>query len=343
MEAILNNSVQENLLMSIGEKNEWDNLILEKFLTIHKNFLIKSNSYVTYKTQILKVYNHYKEKNYYATEIEMLKNIDIDSIEKFFIDLKLSEKYKASSYNLIRSANFEFFEYLKNSRHIITINPLDVVNPMSISDVKESKTEKEILTIPEMKEILTALDIREKGERNFEFNSARNKLLYSLLYTTGLRISEILQIKMSWIEKTPYGFMINIPKNIVKNKIDKRVPLVDSIIRYYYDYLAERDSRLNSKQVKTDLLFLSQNLKTINTTDINDGLKKTINKTKIDKHISAHSFRHSLTRNLVLSGCDESIVYKILGWSEKGIISNYSGSASDKIYDEIKHKVCNIL
>lgn len=342
MEAILNNTVQENLLMSIEEKNNFDFEILERFLTGFKNFKVNSNSYITYKTHIRKVYDYYMGKNYYSSEIDMLKKIDIDSIEKFFIDMKISGKYKPSTFNLIRSSNYEYFKFLKENRHLIEVNPIDVVSSYSLGDIKEAKKEKEVLTVGEMKKLLNAINIRIKGQRNFEFNSARDVFLYSLLFTTGLRISEALEIRLDWIEKTCNGIMINIPREFVKNNIDKRVPLVKSVERYYHDYLIERDS-IKEKIKDKQILFLSSNGKKLNTTDTNDGLRKNIEKSKIEKHLSCHSFRHSLTRILISNGVDDSIIYKILGWSQKGIISNYSGTAVDNTYDKIKHDVCNIL
>lgn len=342
MEVVLNNSIQEKILMSIEEKNNFNFNTLENFLIGYKNFKVGSNSYITYKTHIKKVYDHYMRKNCYTTEVDMLKKIDIDSIEKFFIELKMSGKYKPSTFNLIRSANYEYFKFLKDNKHLITVNPIDVVGIYSLGDIEESKKEKEILTVSEMQKLLKAVNVRKKGQRNFKFNSARDTFLYALLFTTGLRISEALSIRLNWIENTNNGIMINIPKKIVKNNIDKRVPLVGSIVRYYQDYMRERDG-IEEKIEDKKLLFLSSNGKRLNITDINDGLRKNIDKAKIDKHLSCHSFRHSLTRKLIIDGVDDSIIYKILGWSQKGIISNYSGTASDKIYDELKHEVCNIL
>lgn len=342
MEAVLNNTMQEKLLMSIGEKNNFNFNTLENFLIGYKNFKVGSNSYITYKTHIKKVYDHYMRKNHYTNEIDMLKKIDIDSIEKFFIDLKISGKYKPSTFNLIRSANYEYFKFLKDNKHLITVNPIDVVGIYSLGDIEESKKEKEILTVGEMKELLKAVNVRVKGQRNFEFNSARDTFLYALLFTTGLRIEELLNIRLEWIEKTKFGLMINIPKKIVKNNIDKRVPIVKSIMRYYHDYLIERDN-IKEKIKEKNFLFISANGRKINTTDINDGLRKNIDKAKIDKHISCHCFRHSLTRTLTIKEVDNSIIYKILGWVENGIVSKYNGKASDKIFDELKHEVCNIL
>ena len=342
MEAILNNSVQENLLMSIGEKNDFEFEILERFLTGFKNFKVDSNSYITYRTHIKKVYDYYVRKNYYSSEVDMLKKIDIDSIEKFFIDLKMSGKYKPSTFNLIRSANYEYFKYLKENRHLIEINPIDVVSAYSLNDIEESKKEKETLTVIEMKELIKAVNTKVKERDGFDFNSARDTFLYTLLFTSGLRVKEALNINLSWIEETEVGLMINIPKKFVKNKIDKRNPIVNGIREYYYNYLEKRNEIKEDIKDK-NILFVSKNGFKLATTDVNYGLIKNMKKTNIDKHISSHCFRHSLTRILKLNKVDQSMRYKILCWSEKDIESKYSGKPSDPIYDKIKHDVCNIL
>ena len=338
---IINNN---DILISINQEkklNTWDNVILEKFLINFKEFKQGGNSYVTYKTHILKVYNHYKENNSFSSEKEMLKKISIDSIEDFFEELK--EKYACSTFNLIRSANYEFFEYLKSNRHLIEINVLDVVKGYSMNKVKENKKEKETLSIEEMRKILLALDTREKGERNFSFNSAKYKFLLSLLLTTGLRISEALSIRLDWIEQKKNGdIFINIPRDIVKNKINKRVPITKGIMRYYLDYMEEREL-IKEKIVDKEILILSANGRCLNVTDVNAALKKITKKAGIKKELSAHCFRHSLTRQLISNGVEENIIYHILGWTLKGIISSYGGGADDQTYDDIKMEVCNIL
>lgn len=342
METNINAIINNDILVTMEKKNNtWDNIILEKFLINFKDFKQGGNSYTTYRTHILKVYNHYKEKKSFCSETTMLKSIDIDSIEDFFQDLK--EKYACSTFNLIRSANYEFFEYLKNNRHLISSNPMDIVKGYSMNKVKENKKEKETLTIEEMRKILLALDTREKGERNFSFNSAKNKFLLSLLLTTGLRINEALSIKLDWIEQKENGdLFINIPRDIVKNKINKRVPITKGIIRYYLDYMEEREL-IKEKIVDKENLIISANGRILNTTDVNAALKRITKKAGLEKEISAHCFRHSLTRILISNGVEENIIYHILGWSLKGIISSYGGGADDPTYDSIKMEVCNIL
>ena len=72
MEVNTNTINNNDILMSIEKKsNDWDNVILEKFLINFKEFKQGSNSYVTYKTHILKVYNHYKEKMLLETDADL--------------------------------------------------------------------------------------------------------------------------------------------------------------------------------------------------------------------------------------------------------------------------------
>ena len=338
---IINNN---DILMSIEKKNnDFEYNMLEKFLTIEKEFVIGSNSYATYKTHILKIYKHYKEKKFYKDEIEMLKSIDIDSIEEYFQILK--EKYACSTFNLIRGVNYEFFEYLKVRRHIISINPIDVVKKHSFKKIRESRKEKDTLTIEEMRHILSELDKDSYCEKRFEkkilFNKVRDKFLYSLLFTTGLRIEEALQIEMNWFEKTKDGIMINIPKYLVKNRIDKRVPLVKGIEKYFIDYIEARYS-ISYKIKNKNLLFISYNGFKLDTTDINYGLKEKMIQCKINKKITSHCFRHSLTK-ILRKRVDKYLIYKILGWIDPDIIGVYDGEASDPTYDKIKLQVCNIL
>lgn len=212
-----------------------------------------------------------------------------------------------------------------------------------LKEVNLNKKQKDTLTINEMKKIIECSYIRKKGERKFEFNSARDRFLITLLFTTGLRISEALAIRLDWIENVEgIGVMINIPKEFVKNDMDKRVPLVNSIKKFYDEYMIERNQiKLEDKKI----LFVSSNGKNLNCKDANIILEKLLSKAKIEeKNISVHCLRHSLTRILISNRIDTSLIKKVLGWMENDdIIGVYSGNASDTTYDSAKLSVCDLF
>ena len=128
MEAILNNSVQENLLMSIGEKNDFEFEIRDKWLLIYKEFKKESKSYIQYKMQIDKFYNYMIDRKKIYNEENLLKSITSDDAESYSLYIK-SQDYKKSTVNQIIQVAKEYYEYLSEMKffpiHEINICLLD--------------------------------------------------------------------------------------------------------------------------------------------------------------------------------------------------------------------------
>lgn len=315
--------------------------IKDRFLTKYKNFEINDNNYKQYNNQIAKLYGFVKEKFNIDNEIELIKKIDGFVMEEFYYYIK-DQGYRFSTVNTIIICLKDYFNYLCDI-HVIEKNYADVMKKYKLKEVNLNKKQKDTLTINEMKKIIECSYIRKKGERKFEFNSARDRFLITLLFTTGLRISEALAIRLDWIENVEgIGVMINIPKEFVKNDMDKRVPLVNSIKKFYDEYMIERNQiKLEDKKI----LFVSSNGKNLNCKDANIILEKLLSKAKIEeKNISVHCLRHSLTRILISNRIDTSLIKKVLGWMENDdIIGVYSGNASDTTYDSAKLSVCDLF
>ena len=315
--------------------------IKDRFLTKYKKFEMNDNNYKQYNNQITKLYNFVREKIVVDNEIELLKQIDGFLMEEFYYYIQ-DKKYRFNTVNTIIICLKDYFNYLCDI-HVIEKNYADVMKKYKPKEVNLDKQQKDTLTVNEMKKIIECSYIRKKGERSFDFNSSRDRFLMALLFTTGLRISEALEIRLDWIENVEgVGTMINIPKEFVKNHMDKRVPLVSSIKRFYDEYITERNKiKLEDKKI----LFVTTNGKQYCSKNARESISKLVDKAKIEeKHIVPHSLRHSLTRQLISDRVDVHIIKKTLGWSEEDdIIGVYSGSASDKTYDETKMLVCDLF
>lgn len=315
--------------------------IKDRFLTKYKKFEMNDNNYKQYNNQITKLYNFVREKIVVDNEIELLKQIDGFLMEEFYYYIQ-DKKYRFNTVNTIIICLKDYFNYLCDI-HVIEKNYADVMKKYKPKEVNLDKKQKDTLTVNEMKKIIECSYIRKKSERSFDFNSSRDRFLMALLFTTGLRISEALEIRLDWIENVEgVGIMINIPKEFVKNHMDKRVPLVSSIKRFYDEYITERNKiKLEDKKI----LFVTTNGKQYCSKNARESISKLVDKAKIEeKHIVPHSLRHSLTRQLISDRVDVHIIKKTLGWSEEDdIIGVYSGSASDKTYDETKMSVCDLF
>ena len=157
-----------------------------------------------------------------------------------------------------------------------------------------------------------------------------------------MRIDEALGIEIDDIEAVENGcYMINIDGERVKNGEDKRVPIPEGIIKYYEEYKIQR--MIRNEKFNSNLLFFGMRGKQLSGNKINDAIEKYSQRSNIDNHITNHCFRYFLTNYLRSKGYDIGLVYKIMGWCEDGIITNYHGKATDKTYDELKLKMCDVL
>lgn len=312
--------------------------------TVKDRFLRKKaqkdseNSIKSYKVSIEKFYNEFEEAKgkIFNTDVELIKETSSDDFEDYYYNL--SENYKKSTVNLRVLALKQLFDYAM-SKNIITENPTLSVDLFTSYEIKRNTKQKESLTIQEIKKMLNCSYVRGKAEKNFEWNSSRDRCLIAILSTSGVRISEALSIQMSDIEKTELGYVINIHEDNVKNNIAKRVPITEGIEIYFREYY----NALRVEGHKEGYLFFTKTGKEMYYTDAEKIINKLVRKAGIEKKITAHSFRHTLTQILLQKEVNESIIYKILGWSESKMISQYNGAADDPKFDELKFKHCNIL
>jgi site-specific recombinase XerD len=201
-----------------------------------------------------------------------------DSLYKFALELK--------------GKNLSF-SHIKNSVMAVKLYSEIIFKQNLISDFlrgyrKERKL-PDVLSIEEIKQVIDCIE------------NLKHKTIISLIYSCGLRISECVNIKISDIDSK--RMMIKIVQS--KGNKDRYVPLSNKMLLLLREYYKEYKP--------TDFLFEGQNEKYYSARSIQSILKKALDKSKITKHISVHSLRHSYATHLLEQGTDISIIQKLLG------------------------------
>lgn len=281
------------------------------------------------------------------SELEIIKKMDEDFLEDYFISMDKNNNetlidtklcYAQTSLNKKRIALNQLLDYAVK-RHIISYNKLATVQPYKIRE--EDKKKKDLLDVEEMYKVIEQTYVRQKGDRNFEFNSARDRFILSLMFTTGLRISEAQSIELTDIEKVNNYYMVNLDKKKVKTGIDKRVPIANTTLLYYNEYIQERNNLKDTKDL--NFLILSTNGKKIKGSEtITKRIEKYISLVGIKKHITPHSQRYSFMTVASEQGKPLSIIYAVGGWKFKTMADTYL-KTTDSMLDESKVSCCNIL
>lgn len=175
-------------------------------------------------------------------------------------------------------------------------------NPLSLIEMpKIGKKLPEVLSILEIDLIESMVDL-SKAEGH------RNKAIIETLYSCGLRVSELIGLKMSHLYLKE-GFI----RVVGKGDKERLVPISQKAINDINNYLPDRFSLPAIEKESEDILFLNRRGKKLSRVMIFTIVKELVKKTGIQKNVSPHTFRHSFATHLVDGGADLRTVQEMLG------------------------------
>lgn len=236
----------------------------------------------------LKKLSIYLEKNNLA-----LKDIKTEHIENLLADL-YDQKIVARSIARILSGLKSFFYYLELDGYI-DINPTALIDSPQVG-LKLPVT----LSIEEIDSILEVIDVSTpEGTRNYA--------VIETLYSCGLRVSELVNLKFSDLFFKE-GFIR------VRGKGNKQrlVPISEIAIQKIENYLHYR-AKINVKKGNEDVLFLSARGTAISRITIFHYVRKYSEEAGIEKEISPHVLRHSFATHLLERGANIRVIQEMMG------------------------------
>lgn len=236
----------------------------------------------------------------YLRDIRMfLESISksVDDISKNDIDdyiLEILPILDSSSINRKIASIKSFFKYLCNFRGFINVSE-------GIESLKRKKRLPNYLTTLEVDRLL-----------NIELNNAfdyRNKAMLELLYATGLRASEIINLDVTNLDINNMALKVH-----GKGNKERLLPVSKIAIKYLEIYLNEYRNKLFVKKKKvSDKLFLNNHGVGLTRQGLYKILKELSTQAKIDKEITPHVLRHSFATHLIECGADIRSVQELLG------------------------------
>ena len=242
-----------------------------------------------------------------------VSSIKTDDIRSFLVTLNdKSDRTRAHYITVLNN----FFSFL-TSEKIIKVNPCE-----EISQPKLSKKLPSYLTVEEIDNLL---DIELNSPLDF-----RNKAMLELLYASGLRISELLNLKINDI-----SFDEDILKVIGKGDKQRIVPIGDVALEYLKLYINEyRNSILRNKN--SEYLFINNNGNKMTRQGFFKILKKQCMLKGIKKEVSPHTLRHSFASHLLNNGADLRTIQELLGHSDISTTQVYTHLISEKLKEDYK-------
>jgi len=268
----------------------WDLNIrsFESYLRLERN--LSKHSIEAYLRDIGKLYT-FIEKNY---PDRPLTDITQQDITEFLIDFGGTGVHKTSQARTLSGLK-TFFKYLL-FENVIQKNPIEL-----ILSPKIEKKLPEVLTVTEIESILDQID-------HSKADGARNRAILEVLYSSGLRVSELTGLRLSHVY-----FDIGFIKVLGKGNQERFVPIGSVAIKYLKIYLEQIRTLKPIKPKNEDIVFLNRSGSKLSRIMVFLILKSLAAKAGITKNISPHSLRHSFATHLVEGGADLRAVQEMLG------------------------------
>ena len=278
------------------------------------------NDYLDY-LKYQKNYSDYTIENYKHDIIEYLeylnseslefKSIEYSDIRFFLMYLKDTKKDDNTSINRKLSSLRGFYKYLANEK-VVKSNVFSLVN-----GPKRSKKLPRYFEYNELEELFNVPDTRTPlGQRD--------SLILEMLYATGVRVGELVNIKVSDIDLGRRNIII-----LGKGNKERFVTYGEYCEDILKTYLNTGRVSLNIKQ--SDYLFLNNNGGQLTDRGVRFILDKLIQKTSLNKNISPHMIRHSFATHLLNEGCDLLTVQKLLGHESIKATQIYTHVTTDRL------------
>lgn len=289
---------------------------MEKLIKEYLDYLkyirgYQENTINSYLIELTKYASYLKEKkiNYL-----IISKDEIYAYLKYLDDLG----YKNSSVARHLSALRGFYDYLKREGQI---------NTNIYKLIKNPKLEKKLPNVLNDEEIdkIFAFPKDEKPK------NILTRVLFEVIYATGIRISEFINIKESDIDFTEGSIRI-----LGKGKKERIVYFGEYASLALKDYLVVREK---IKKEDTDYLFLNVSGYRLKRRSAEQIVYDWINNVSINHHISPHTLRHTFATSLLTHGADIRTVQELLGHEKLGTTQIYTHLTSDYLKEEYFKKM----
>lgn len=270
---------------------------------------LSQNTIISYK-QDIKEYSEFLIENKYND----FSSSNEELIFMYFKKLVNNNKSENSILRQYSSLN-KFHQWLEfNSQ--ISKNPMtNMVSPKKGSHLPVALSMAEVEKLIEMPDTDKALGLRDRA-------------ILETLYATGLRVSELINLKLDDIH-----LEIGLIKTIGKGNKERLIPIGDMAIKWIEIYIKDVRKSQIEKYGSNKYLFLNFRGKQLTRQSIWKMIKKYINSAGIKKDVTPHTLRHSFATHLLENGADLRIVQELLGHSDISTTQIYTHISKQRLRD----------
>ena len=237
------------------------------------------------------------------------KNMDYNEAKEYVIYLNKKNDAKSTISRKLSSLR-TFYKYLVLNNKVES-NPF-----LLVSSPKKEKRIPKFINYNNMEEILNVPNIKTK-------EGQRERVILEVLYASGVRVSELVNIKLRDIDFSNKNILI-----LGKGSKERLVSFGDYALEYINLYLKE-GRKLLLDGVKSDYLIVGKKSEKLTTRRVEQIIDDIIKKTSIKLNITPHMFRHTFATHLLDNGCDLLVVQELLG---------HASLSSTEIYTHVSNE-----
>lgn len=237
------------------------------------------------------------------------KNMDYNEAKEYVIYLNKKNDAKSTISRKLSSLR-TFYKYLVLNNKVES-NPF-----LLVSSPKKEKRIPKFINYNNMEEILNVPNIKTK-------EGQRERVILEVLYASGVRVSELVNIKLKDIDFSNKNILI-----FGKGSKERLVSFGDYALEYINLYLKEGRNLLLDG-VKSDYLIVGKKSEKLTTRRVEQIIDDIIKRTSIKLNITPHMFRHTFATHLLDNGCDLLVVQDLLG---------HASLSSTEIYTHVSNE-----
>lgn len=267
----------------------WDEALnnFQDYMLIERG--LAENSVINYTMDITKLINYLDVNEITALPTKISKEV----LQQFIYDIAkiLNSRSQARMISGLKSFfNYLIFEGYRED------NPMELIESPKIG-----RKLPDTLSVDEIDHLISSIDLSSnEGERN--------RAIIETLYSCGLRVSEVINLKISDLYFKE-GFI----KVTGKGNKERFVPVGDITQQYITEYISGSRVKIKIQSKATDIVFLNRRGNILTRAMIFTIVKRLAVSANLNKNISPHTFRHSFATHLLQNGADLRAIQQMLG------------------------------
>lgn len=274
---------------------------------------LSENTQESYQRDLMQYLNFLKEKN-----ISTFDEVDRFLVMDFLNHLKGQGKSTNSEIRMISSLR-RFHQFLRQERYTKK-------DPMQHIDTpKKGQVLPKILSLDEVERLIETPDTST-------LLGFRDRAILEVMYATGMRVSEIVQLKLSNLH-----LELSLVKTLGKGDKERIIPLGNIALKYLTEYIQQvRPKQLKKGDEDNPYVFLNHHGGRLTRQGIWKNLKKIVQEAGITKEVTPHTLRHSFATHLLENGADLRIVQELLGHADISTTQIYTHITKQRMADVYK-------